>query len=142
MVRPSEVSPPHYISTTSSPFWLPLYKGRSPPAAESLCHDKQAGVLNRSAIPECCRVNRNFNPDNTTEAQEKIQNRTRHLEHLNIVSAHIATEFTSVATRVWGRLFCRSARDKRGQNQIRAVDPQLPTHRPPAAKTTPKKTKY
>ena len=72
-----------------------LYEGWGLPVTESLCYGKPVAASSSSAIPEaggdfCCY----FDPDNLTEAQEKIRLWIEQPELVATMAASIATDFT------------------------------------------------
>ena len=72
-----------------------LYEGWGLPVTESLCHGKPVAASSSSAIPEaggdfCCY----FDPDNLTEAQEKIRLWIEQPDLVASMAARIAAEFT------------------------------------------------
>ena len=72
-----------------------LYEGWGLPVTESLCHSKPVAASSSSAIPEaggnfCCY----FDPDNLTDAQEKIRLWIEQPELVATMAARIAAEFT------------------------------------------------
>ena len=73
-----------------------LYEGWGLPVTESLCFGKPVAASNSSAIPEaggpfCCY----FDPDNLTDAQEKIRAWIEHPDLVAAAAARIAAQFTA-----------------------------------------------